>query len=178
MNYRNELLSKVRSKEYLPNFDRPDFLSELENRAGEAFLQNNLYGYLSAVTIYHYMKEEILKAMIRKFSFYIKLERFPEKVLITDDSYSGLNCPISEIYKVSDFKNRDEILKLSKEMDNLKAETLKRLVEGCCEREIEGLASCAKEIYRRLFTAFRDSNLWFYRHLCTFEKSCLSNEQL
>jgi predicted translin family RNA/ssDNA-binding protein len=178
MNYKNELLDKIRSKEYLPNFARPNFLSELNNRAGEAFLQNNLHGYLSAVTIYHYMKEEMLKALFRKFSFYIRLKRFPERVFVSDENCSVLNYPVNEMYETADFKNRDEILKLSKEMDNLKAETLRRLAEGCCDSELEDLANCAKEIYTKLFKAFRDSNLWFYRNFSSFEKSCLSDGQL
>jgi hypothetical protein len=171
MSYRAELINKVRTKEYLPNFDKPNFILELNNIAMKAAVQRNVFGYLSAVFIYHQMKEEILKALFRKAKFYAQLRRLPEEVYFSQDNYLVFDYTINEVDGPEDFLNRNEMIDLSREIDRIRNEIVKRLSEGVSVEEIEKLAAQVKKQFEIIFSTFKECNLWFYKKIKEFENA-------
>ncbi len=175
MSYKREFIDKVRNREYLPNFEKPGFLPELEKAAGDAMLHRNIYGYLSAVLIYHQMKEEILKALFKKAQFYIRMYLFPEEAVFSEENYSMLDYVVNDTYVAPDFKKRHEILELSKELDCVKERAVYALSLRSGVNEIENMAVKARGLSEEIFTAFSDSNLWFYSRFREYEQSSLRN---
>ncbi len=171
MVYRADLINKVRTRECLLNFDKPNFILELRNRAGEALLQKNVYGYLAAVLIYYQMKEEILMALNRKAIFYTQLIGIPEEVCFSSGNYSGPGYATVKNDMPYSFKNRNKIQELSKKIDSIKNDTIKMLSEGVSIEEVERLTIEARAQFEAVFAEFKESNLWFYRKIKDFEES-------
>lgn len=171
MSYRADLINKVRNRECLLNFDKPTFILELSNRAGEALLQKNIYGYLAAVLIYHQMKEEILMALLRKYNFYTQLTRLPEEVSFYGGNYLNADYITYKNDMLYSFKNRNKIPELSKKFDYIKNEIVNRLSEGIKIEEIERMAMDAKAQFEEIFAEFKENNLWFYKKIKAFEES-------
>lgn len=171
MSYRAELINKVRTRECLLNFDKPNFILELSNRAGEALLQKNMYGYLAAVLIYHQMKEEILMALLRKHNFYTQLTRPPEDVSFSTVNYQDTGYITDKNDMPYSFKNRNKIPELSKKFDYIKNEIVNRLSEGIKVEEIERMTMDARAQFEAIFAEFKENNLWFYKKIKAFEES-------
>ena len=74
MEYMRALAAKILDPEKWPNFERADFLDELNGLADAAFDKGTVEGYLAALLIYHQLTDEMLRMVHRWAEFFVQLQ--------------------------------------------------------------------------------------------------------
>ena len=65
MTYLENIVEKIKDPEKWPEFNRPDFLEELNELADKAVAKKTIEGYLAALLIYQQLAEEMIKLLLR-----------------------------------------------------------------------------------------------------------------
>jgi hypothetical protein len=90
MSYERELIITVRDSDKWPSFERGDFLDELDTIANEALSKNTVEGYPASLLIFHQLREEMVRLLLKDAQFFIQLSVFPAKFVIPEGRGSCL----------------------------------------------------------------------------------------
>lgn len=147
MSYRDGVLS------LWPEFERPDFLDELDNAAQEALDRDTLEGYLAAFLIYQQLSEEMLKLIINLGRVFIQCSALP--LMIT---YKPLDKKIAFgglIDKLDEIPMEDDNLKiLCRELNTLRAQLIHKITRKSNLEEIRRKCARAHVLYAKIHNEF------------------------
>lgn len=80
MNYQEKLLDRITHNEKWPEFDKLNFLTDLNIVADDVHAKKTIEGYLAALLIYHQLCEEMVKKLIECSNFFIQCATFPNEI--------------------------------------------------------------------------------------------------
>jgi len=147
VSYRDGVLSSW------PEFERPDFLDELDNAAQEALDRDTLEGYLAAFLIYQQLSEEMLKLIIDLGRIFIQCSALPLTI-----TYRPLDKKITFgglIDKLDEIPLEDDNLKiLCKELNTLRAQLVHRITRKSNLEEIRRKCARAHVLYANIHNEF------------------------
>jgi hypothetical protein len=161
MPYLEDLIAQIKDREKWPDFDRGDFLIELNEIADDAYSKHTIEGYLAALLVYHQLIEESLRLVLRWCEFFMQLQLAPTEYHIKLPKKAMFGQIVEEVRKTIDFDHRDELVALAEKVNGERIQ----LVHGLTKHEsIETLSARAKEIknlFDGYFVKFDDVRDWF-----------------
>ena len=136
-----------------PEFERPDFLDELDSAAQEALDRNTLEGYLAAFLIYQQLSEEMLKLIINLGRIYTQCATLPlmitYKPLDEKITFGGLIDRLNEI-PLED----DNLKTLCRELNVLRAQLIHKITRKNNLEEIRRKCARAHTLYAMILKEF------------------------
>ena len=124
MTYQKELLDRINDNNKWPEFDRPDFLNELNEIADKSVQKKTIEGYLAALLIYQQLTEEIIRLLLKDHEFYIQLSVFPNEIKFANKSNTMFGRVIEDLKNTVTFDNSkfeiiDSANKINQIRDNI-----------------------------------------------------------
>lgn len=84
MTYQEKLCLRINDIDKWPEFERLNFLTDLNAIADEMNLKRTNEGYLASLLIYHQLCEEMIKKLIECSDFFMQCAIFPKEIQTTD----------------------------------------------------------------------------------------------
>ncbi|MBL0143767.1 MAG: hypothetical protein IPP91_17090 [Betaproteobacteria bacterium] len=137
------LVETIKDRERWPDFDRSQFLIELNQIADESFEKGSIEGYLASVLVYHQLIEESLRLVLRWSEFMMQLQVAPLEYHLALPKRAMFGQVLEELRNTIDFEHRDDLIAIA---ERANAGRIK-LVHGLTKhKSIDEIAIGAKEI--------------------------------
>ncbi len=162
MSYQTDLLKRMETADW-PNFDRADFLAELEIMAGIMFERKSTEGYLASLLIYQQLIEEMLKLLVKYSNFVVQCSVFPQEINFPERRNGmmlGQVIGLLESGLMDD--NIRNLIKVSRNFADLRNRLVHRITLKTSELDIRKQARQGKKYHDQIFTLF-DAILDNYR---------------
>lgn len=161
MDYKQELINRIKKPDRWPEFDRPDFLNELNSIADDAFEKNTIEGHLAALLIYHQLCEEIVRLILRDAQFFIKLAVFPAEINFPEKKRLMFGQLIEELKSTLSFRKKDELIEKCLELNKYRIDIVHHLTKRTSLSDLQHQVNEAKSLYEEIFDLFEDAHDFF-----------------
>lgn len=154
MVYVDEILTKLENSDNWPGYERPWFLSELNELADNSFVMETVEGYLASLLIYHQLTEECMKILIDCSTFYIQLSVFPQEYKnrnLKDKMFGQL---IQELNQSVLYEETHILLKKAKEFNSLRNQFVHKLTKADTIQEIKIKCEKVQTIFNEIWELF------------------------
>ncbi len=151
MTYETELIKKIKNPGYWPDFERPNFLSDLDGIAEDAFMYDTLYGYLSALLIFHQLTEVVIENTLENIQFFIQLSIFPIQIRFPKNKSRMFGELLKELETTIEFKEKETILNKAREINNLRIQLVHKLTKKTSLDDIKPQAEMVKDLFNEIF---------------------------
>lgn len=162
MPYLNSLISRIQDSDQWPDFDRPDFLDELNAIADRSYDTNTVEGYLAALLIYHQLTEEMLRLLLECCEFFVQLQLAPIEIHFPLPEKAMFGRLVEATKNAMEFENKTELIALSQQINQDRI----ALVHGITKQETtETIGRKVKQVRTRFddfHSKFTDTRDWFY----------------
>ncbi len=153
MDYHKNLLKKIKEKEW-PDFDRSDFLDELDQLAMEMYEKKTTEGYLASFLIFQQLSEEMLRLLIRLSDLYLQFSILPLEIKSKDLNKKTFGQLISELKNsVCDFETKELIINC-REMNDLRIRLVHKITRKTSVEDIQKQSMQAKKIHGKIYSLF------------------------
>lgn len=162
MSYQTDLLKRMETADW-PNFDKADFLAELEIMAGIMFERHTTEGYLASLLIYQQLIEEMLKLLVKYSNLVVQCSVFPQEINFTERRNGMMLGQVIGMLE-SGLMDDDirKLIKISKDFATLRNRLVHRITLKTGEADIRKQARQGKKYHDQIFTLF-DAILDNYR---------------
>jgi hypothetical protein len=172
MTYQKELLYRINDNEKWPEFDRPDFLDELNEIADKSVQKKTIEGYLAALLIYQQLTEEAIRLFLKDHEFYIQLSVFPNEIKFANKSNAMFGRVIEDLKNTVTFDNsKFEIIDRANKINQIRIELVHGLTKIPNLQGIESKVLAAKKLYDELFELFDEEHDMFRVTFNQFRKN-------
>lgn len=155
MNYFKELIERIKDNEKWPEFDRPDFLDELNTIADEAVSKKTIEGYLAALLIYQQLAEETVRLLLKDHEFFIQLSVFPAEIKFPSKSNAMFGRIIDDLKNTITLdKSKYQIIELANKLNQIRIDIVHGLTKMADLNHIESKVMEAKRLHDELFDLF------------------------
>jgi hypothetical protein len=161
MEYREELIARIKDPSKWPAFERSDYLSELNGIADDAFLYDTVHGYLSAVLIYQQLAEEIVSLLIDCSQFFLQLSAFPVEIQFPKTKNRMFGQRVEDLSGGVEFPRKHELIAKCNELNPIRIDLVHRLTKRSSVEDLKCPAQRAKDVFDQLFAFFAESYDWF-----------------
>ena len=155
------LAAKILDRDKWPDFERADFLDELNAVADAAFDKGTVEGYLAALLIYHQLTEEMLRMVQRWAEFFVQLRVAPIEYFDPLPEKAMFGKVIESVNRTIQFENRDRLVEAAEKINTNRI----ALVHGLTKRKsLQAVAEEAKKIrllFDEFYDHFSDTREWF-----------------
>lgn len=170
MNYKQELINKVKNPDNWPAFERPDFLDNLNAVADEVFQKATIEGYLAALLIYHQICDELVRLILEDTQFYMQLALFPVEIYFPEMKRKVMfGQLIDELKSTVSFKKRDEFIEKCLELNRNRNDTVHQLTRKTTLLDVKRQASKAKSLFDEIFALFEGAHDFFSASFSDFQ---------
>lgn len=171
MSYKTELAKKVLNPKLWPDFERRDFLGELDGIAEDAFLYNTIYGYLSAVLIYHQLADEVIQVLLNNSRFFIQLSIFPVELNFPIKKDKMFGELLQDLESTVEFEQKKLILQKARKLNSIRIQIVHKLTKQSSLDEVKTQAVIVKKLFYEILDLCRDANSYFFRVFDNFKKA-------
>jgi hypothetical protein len=154
MDYKQNLINKIKNSDTWPDITRPDFLSELNILADEMYNKNTLEGGLASLLIYHQLCEEMVKVLINCSEFYIQLAVFPAEITFKKNSKRMFGQLIDELEKGINFDKKTDFIDKCQAINTIRIKIVHRLTLKSSVYDILLQVREAKKIFDEIFKLY------------------------
>jgi hypothetical protein len=127
--YKEKLLRRIADPQNWPEFDRPDFIAELEALADKAYHLRTTEGYLAALLIYHQLCEEMAKLLLNCARFFVQLSVYPAEIEFRDRSRQMFGQVLDDLKETISFEGKDSFLDHATKLNQLRIEFVHKLTK-------------------------------------------------
>jgi len=179
MEYLEELVERIKDNSKWPEFDRPDFLGELNFLADDAVSKKTIEGYLAALLIYQQLAEEMVKLLLKDHEFYIQLSVFPAEIRFSDKSKAMFGRVIEDLKNTITLdESKYELIELANKLNQIRIELVHGLTKIPDLKQIEAKVLNAKELFDEFFEKFDEEHDKFRVSFKDFSKDRDWDEEL
>lgn len=170
MSYQEDLVKRITDSSQWPDFERASFLNELDDFAEHAFSYDSVYGYLSAVLIYHQLSEEIIKLVLKNAEFFIQVSIFPMEIKFPKNNKMMFGKLLNELENTVEFEQKEQILNKSRELNKIRIQIVHGLTKQTSLERVPELANQVKNLYDEIFVLCEEVNDFFHLTFKDFKK--------
>lgn len=146
--YQHELTERIKDSSKWPDFDRLDFLAELNDLADKAWEKGTVEGYLASLLIYHQLAEEILRLFLRSSEFLIQLALFPTEIRFPARERIVFGRVVEALKETVEFANKSEVIKLAQSLNERRV----ALVHGLTKQSTSRTSGRKQQALRPILT--------------------------
>ena len=154
MDYQTDLLKKMETANW-PNFQRADFLGQLEVIAGSMFYKNTTEGYLASLFIYQQLIEEMLNLLVKYSNLIVQCSVFPLEINFKENKKGLTLGQVINLLEegLMDDDMRD-LVKISRDFGTLRNRLAHKITSKTSEIDIRKQAREGKKYHDKIFTLF------------------------
>lgn len=152
--YQKVLIDRVKDSDNWPSFDKPNFLTELDDLANNALKNDSLEGYLAALLIYHQLCEEMIRLLVDDAQFFIQLSVFPNEIIFHQKKKATFGQDLDLLRHTVSFQEKDEFINNCEELNKLRIEIVHNLVRQNTLKDIKSRLGKVKTLYGDIFDLF------------------------
>lgn len=179
MEYLRELVERIKDNHKWPEFDRPDFLNELNFLADDAVSKKTIEGYLAGLLIYQQLAEEMIKVLLKDHEFYIQLSVFPAEIRFSDKSKTMCGRVIEDLKNTITLdESKYELIGLVNKLNQIRIEIVHGLTKITDLKQIETKVLKAKHLFDEFFEKFNEEHDRFRLTFKDFRKDRDWDEEL
>ena len=178
MSYIARLIHRIKNSGDWPEFDRPDFLDELNTIADEAVESGTVHGYLAALLVYHQLTEEMLRLLLEYSEFFVQLSVAPVEIHFPLPERVMFGRLLESAKSSVNFPGRDELIGLAKAINQDRIELVHGLTKQDSAAKVEETVLQTKTKFDKFFELFSDSRDWFHLSFKDLRKDCEWDELL
>jgi hypothetical protein len=155
MDYLQQLVNRIKDREQWPQFERPEFLDELNELADNAITKQSIEGYLAALLIYQQLAEEMLKLLLRDHEFFIQLSVFPAEFKFPSRTNIMFGRVVEELKNTITLDEaKFEIIELANKLNQIRIDLVHGLTRIPDLNQVEIMVQEAKTIFDELCKKF------------------------
>ena len=158
--YHQQLVARIKDRDQWPDFSEPNFLSQLNDLADEAWSKNTVEGYLAALLIYHQLAEEMLRLLLRSAEFLIQLELFPTEIKFPARGNIMFGRVIEALKDTIEFENKEKIIECARSLNERRVSLVHGLTKHSSVSDITTKAREIKKDFDALYSAFEEAHDW------------------
>ncbi|OQW66207.1 MAG: hypothetical protein BVN29_06965 [Nitrospira sp. ST-bin5] len=158
LNYHHEISERITNRAKWPNFERSDFLIELNAIAEDSFLHKTIDGYLGALLIYHQLAEEILKLLLEDSQFLIQLRVYPAPIRFPQRRRQMFGNLLDELESTLDFELKPEIIEYARGINDRRIRLVHGLTRESSTENIDKDIRWVKSCFTLLFDCFSNAH--------------------
>ena len=179
MTYLENIVEKIKDPEKWPEFNRPDFLEELNELADKAVAKKTIEGYLAALLIYQQLAEEMIKLLLRDHEFFIQLSVFPAEIKFSDKSKTMFGRVLDDLKNTITLDDSKlEIIELANKLNSIRIELVHGLTKIPKLSHVKAKVVKAKKLFDELFEKFEQEHDMFRLTFKDFRKDRDWDEEL
>jgi hypothetical protein len=162
MTYQQDIIKRLSKSGYWPEFERRDFLSELDGIAEDAFMHETLEGYLGALLIYSQLAEEMIRLLLKDIEFLTQLRSFPNEYHSDEKKIKPtLGDLIGALEKTIDFNGKDMIIAHSQDINQFRNELVHNLTKHTDTELIVQKVELVKDLYFAMLKSYGSAHFRF-----------------
>jgi hypothetical protein len=161
MTYQQDIIKRLSKRSSWPEFERRDFLSELDSIAEDAFLHETLEGYLGALLIYCQLTEEMIKLLLKDVEFLTQLRSFPKEHHQEKYENLPLGRMIGVLKKSIDFDGKEMIIADFQEINQLRIDLVHNLTKQSDIDLVVEKVELVKGLYIAMLRSFQSAHFRF-----------------
>ena len=179
MDYLREIIDRIKDSNKWPEFERPDFLEELNDLADVAISKKSIEGYLAALLIYQQLTEDMIKLLLKDHEFFLQLSVFPAEIKLPSKSKAMFGRIIENLKNTITLDDsKFEIIELANKLNSIRIELVHGLTRIPELNQIEAKVFEAKNYFDELFEKFDQEHDMFRVTFKDFEKDRDWDEEL
>ena len=152
MSYKTDLIKRISNSSNWPDFERANFLDELDEIGHQAFDKGTLEGYLASLLIYQQLSEEIIKQLLKDAQFFIQLSVFPAEIQFLEKQKLTFGQVIEELKNTISFQNKDEIISGCQELNKHRIDFVHGLTKRTSLKDIGRQIRKVRDLYVEIYT--------------------------
>jgi hypothetical protein len=161
MTYIEQLIQRIKAPDKWPEFDRPDFLDDLNEIANKAIESDTVHGYLAALLIYHQLTEEMIRLLLKCSEFFVQLSIAPAEIHFPIPEKAMFGRLLDSAKSSIDFENRDSLIALAQVINKDRIDLVHGLTKQESLDEVKEKVLRTKAKFDEFFSMFNDSRDWF-----------------
>ncbi len=170
MSYDEELIQAIHDSDKWPSFERPDFLSDLNTIADEAFEKKTVEGYLAALLVYHQLCEELVRLVLKDTQFFVQLGVFPAEIAFPEKKRMMFGQLVEELKSTISFDKKEEFIGKCLELNRNRIEIVHNLTKLTSMSQIGKQVSHVKDLYDEIYILFERVHDYFRVCFHNFQK--------
>ena len=178
MNYKTDLIKKISNSTNWPDFERANFLDELDEICNQAFDKGTIEGYLASLLIYQQLSEEIIKQLLKDAQFFIQLSVFPAEIQFLEKQRLTFGQVIDEFKTTISFQNKNEIISACQELNKHRIEFVHGLTKRTSLKDIGQQVSKVRDLYIEIYKLSTQAHDNFRLSFKDFKKDIDWNDYL
>lgn len=164
MSYKRNLIETIKDSKNWASFDRPKFLTELNQLASEACEKKSTEGYLAGLLIYHQLSEELAKLLLKDAQFFIQLSVFPAEICFSEKRRMMFGQLLDELESTVSFHNKSEFINKCRELNKIRIEFVHGLTRKTTLDDIRMSLAKVETLFDEIYAIFEEAHDYF--HLC------------
>jgi len=156
MTYQEKLLDKIIHNEKWPEFERLNFLTDLNVVADKAHAKKTIEGYLAALLIYHQLCEEMVKKLIECSNFFIQCATFPNEIEEIDLKNKMFGQLLKELKRGTVNKQIGTFIKKCENLNALRIRVVHKITLKTSIADISKQSKKAKKHFDEIFELFNN----------------------
>ena len=177
MEYLRSLTERINDHDKWPDFDRADFLEELNEIADKAMEKRTIEGYLAAMLIYQQLAEEVIKVFLLDHEFFIQLSVYPAKIEFPTNEKIMFGKRIEKLKNTIFLdESKDEIIELANKLNQIRIELVHGITKIPNLADVEKKVVKAKDYFDTLLSTFEMAHDMFALSFKDFRKDWSWNE--
>lgn len=155
MDYLQQLINRIKDRELWPQFERPEFLDELNELADNALTKKTIEGYLAALLIYQQLAEEMLKLLLIDHEFFIQLSVFPAEFKFPSRTNIMFGRVVEELKNTITLDEaKFKVIELANKLNQIRIDLVHGLTRIPDLNQVEIMVQEAKTIFDELYEKF------------------------
>jgi len=169
MNYKKDLLDRLKHSTKWPAFKNLGHLSILNDRADRAFSKGSFEGYIAAVAIYHQLSADMVELVLNDIQFLTQCSLYPLELHFKKKKNRMFGTLLNELKYSIDFKRKKDFLCQCDQLNKIRITMVHKLTKKVFLGSVSHMAKDAKDIFDQIFILFDETHDFF--------RTCLHNIQ-
>lgn len=160
MSYEAEILERLSDSSRWPNYQRPDFLAELDQIADDALASLSARDCIASVLIYQQLIEELLRVLLQSLCFLIQASLFPIEITFSESSGKMFGRLVDDIKATVNFPNKNELITIANRVNERRMQVAHGLTKRESLNELESVAVSVRDDFEEFFKLFDKALDW------------------
>ena len=160
MTYQESIIARLKDSDNWPIYQRPDFLSKLDEMADDAFIFATERDCIASVLIYQQLIEELLKTLLQSANFLMQVQLLPFEISVNENKNQMFGRLIEDFKTTISAPNRNELIDIANRVNQKRIEIAHGLTKRESLRDLLENALSVRNDFEKFFPIYSESYDW------------------
>lgn len=160
MTYQESIIARLKDSDNWPIYQRPDFLSKLDEMADDAFILASERDCIASVLIYQQLVEELLKSLLQSANFLMQAQLLPFEISVNENKNQMFGRLIDDFKTTISVPNRCELIDIANRVNQKRIEIAHGLTKKESLSDLLEIALSVRNDFEKFFPLYSESYDW------------------